>query len=282
MKKSKILVPALAVLALGMAASVTGTVAWFTTNSKAFADQIAIKSQVPSALFIKGTNDFVISTGKDSITDTEVHHGLGTPSHSLLPVHPNSSALASNKKLGLYPASTYSVQPTNTSSGTAATYDETHYLTGSKDDTNGNAVLTATGLDNYALWTRESIVRKGEAATTPAQYTLHADVTLSGISENYAYRTVRVGFLTTKNNGDAWSWVESTRLAARTSDETSLSFSQIDVATAVNDNSVLNIAVVIWIEGSDENCTSSIFQVPYTWTFDIQYSATQTQAASNS
>lgn len=35
MKKTKILVPALAVLALGMAASVTGTVAWYTATSNA-------------------------------------------------------------------------------------------------------------------------------------------------------------------------------------------------------------------------------------------------------
>lgn len=35
MKKTKILIPALAVLALGMAASVTGTVAWYTADSNA-------------------------------------------------------------------------------------------------------------------------------------------------------------------------------------------------------------------------------------------------------
>ena len=35
MKKTKILVPALAVLALGMAASVTGTVAWYTADANA-------------------------------------------------------------------------------------------------------------------------------------------------------------------------------------------------------------------------------------------------------
>ncbi len=40
MKKTRILVPALAILALGMAASVTGTVAWFTANTQVKAESI--------------------------------------------------------------------------------------------------------------------------------------------------------------------------------------------------------------------------------------------------
>lgn len=40
MKKSKILVPALGILALGMSAAVTGTVAWFTTNKTVSAESL--------------------------------------------------------------------------------------------------------------------------------------------------------------------------------------------------------------------------------------------------
>ncbi len=52
MKKTKILVPALAVLALGMAASVTGTVAWFAANNVVNANGMYLRSTTPSSLVI--------------------------------------------------------------------------------------------------------------------------------------------------------------------------------------------------------------------------------------
>ena len=55
MKKTKILVPALAVLALGMAASVTGTVAWFAANNVVYANGMQIQSSTPSSLAIGQT-----------------------------------------------------------------------------------------------------------------------------------------------------------------------------------------------------------------------------------
>lgn len=52
MKKTKILVPAMAVLALGMAAAVTGTVAWFSANNVVTANNMIFKSVTPSSLAI--------------------------------------------------------------------------------------------------------------------------------------------------------------------------------------------------------------------------------------
>ena len=52
MKKTKILVPAMAVLALGMAATVTGTVAWFSANNVVSADGMHIQSTTPASLVI--------------------------------------------------------------------------------------------------------------------------------------------------------------------------------------------------------------------------------------
>ncbi len=55
MKKTKILVPAMAVLALGMAAAVTGTVAWFSANNVVTANRMMFKSVTPSSLAISDT-----------------------------------------------------------------------------------------------------------------------------------------------------------------------------------------------------------------------------------
>ncbi len=52
MKKTKVLVPAMAVLALGMAAAVTGTVAWFSSNNVVTANRMMFKSVTPSSLAI--------------------------------------------------------------------------------------------------------------------------------------------------------------------------------------------------------------------------------------
>lgn len=52
MKKSKILAPALAILCLSTAASVTGTVAWFAANNTVTADGMAIRASAPASIVI--------------------------------------------------------------------------------------------------------------------------------------------------------------------------------------------------------------------------------------
>ena len=55
MKKNKILVPALAILALGTAASVTGTVAWFSANGNVTVSGMAVHTSVSSNMLISAT-----------------------------------------------------------------------------------------------------------------------------------------------------------------------------------------------------------------------------------
>lgn len=56
MKKTKILVPAMALLALSTAASVTGTVAWFSMNDKVSVTGMNVHTNVGSNLLISATN----------------------------------------------------------------------------------------------------------------------------------------------------------------------------------------------------------------------------------
>ena len=71
MKKTKILVPALAVLALGMAASVTGTVAWFAANNVVNANGMKIQSTTPSSLAISKAIVDGTGIGKATAIDFE-------------------------------------------------------------------------------------------------------------------------------------------------------------------------------------------------------------------
>ncbi len=66
MKKTKILVPAMAVLALGMAAAVTGTVAWYSSTNIVYANGIQAQSKTAQSLQISDA-----STGPWS---TSVNH----------------------------------------------------------------------------------------------------------------------------------------------------------------------------------------------------------------
>ena len=56
MKKTKIVVPALAVLLLSTAASVSGTVAWFSMNNKVTVTGMSVTTKVSSSILISETN----------------------------------------------------------------------------------------------------------------------------------------------------------------------------------------------------------------------------------
>ena len=58
MKKSKIIIPALAMLVMSTAATVTGTVAWFSANKNVYAEGMMVKAQAEGSLVITAGNHF--------------------------------------------------------------------------------------------------------------------------------------------------------------------------------------------------------------------------------
>lgn len=64
MKKSKVLVPALGILCLGMAAAVTGTVAWYSSNTRVSAIGMNVKAATSKNLVISTNN----TLGQDEAT----------------------------------------------------------------------------------------------------------------------------------------------------------------------------------------------------------------------
>ena len=82
MKKTKIIVPALGMLLLSTAASVTGTVAWFATNSAVQANGVRLTVKSDSSFLIIGTeNNLATVQGANSITAN-----LTTVTAEVLPV----------------------------------------------------------------------------------------------------------------------------------------------------------------------------------------------------
>ncbi len=89
MKKSKILVPALGILALGMSAAVTGTVAWFSTNRTVYANGIQFQSATAQSL--------VIALAETGPWGTVVNHNVAAKDATLMPAY-LLDTLEGNKK----------------------------------------------------------------------------------------------------------------------------------------------------------------------------------------
>ena len=283
MKKTKILIPALSILALGMAASVTGTVAWFTQNAIATATGISVQSRVPSALYING--QLLASTEGDSLTLDTVSHTA--TAQTLDPVH---MAFESNV-LSLQTPATWTTQPGQGSAGNAATYSVVGTITGGE-----NAVTPTSSVNSYVKYVTESIVRKRSDSTD--KYNLLADVTINNIDttnsdEATAYLTLRVGFMYSNDDGTNWYWsssvvennVESGRPTQTTPSgdvataKSAVYVADFNVTAAANaadakacqDNKVVNVVPVIWLEGQDPACYAKNFQKIYNWSIDISY-----------
>ena len=113
MKKTKVIIPALGILLLSTAASVTGTVAWFSANSTVYANGMQVKAKAESALVI--SNALAVGTA------TEVN--FTTAASTLVPATHNSTIAV----------------------GDSMTFAS---ATGLKYNTNPSAVNPATGLAN--------------------------------------------------------------------------------------------------------------------------------------
>ena len=287
MKKTKVLIPALSILALGMAASVTGTVAWFTATAKAKAEGIAVKTIVPSSMFID--NQFhAVAEGNALTLDTITYEAAAT---QLDPIHMDKTNIAdTNKRVEAVKPSAYSTQPTQSNPGVASAYaDIVGSIALGTDD--GLPTITQTNFANYALALEQSIVTKKTGADAQS-YTLGATVSVSGIAttgteakkanERLAYLTLRSGFLYTSDGGSSWSFVGQAKNGETFNDgdtarpgalsEGAASFSEVQIGSA-HYNSVVCVVPVFWLEGSDSNAYANRFQDTYNWTIEVSYRA---------
>jgi hypothetical protein len=78
MKKSKILAPALAILCLSTAASVTGTVAWFAANNVVYANNLTVHANTQASLII--SEAFPATGNLTSVSFTDESLGLNAAS----------------------------------------------------------------------------------------------------------------------------------------------------------------------------------------------------------
>ena len=132
MKKTKIVIPALAVLLLSTAASVSGTVAWFSMNTALNVTGMTVTTKVSSSLQIAETNDEALFKNDDL---PQARSGILEPASTIDGVDfyytTNANALgdANAEQYKAYSeAANPAVDPTNTlSSAKAAASAKTYY-----------------------------------------------------------------------------------------------------------------------------------------------------------
>ena len=231
MKKTKIIVPALGILLLSTAASVTGTVAWFTTNNTVTASSMTVKAVVSGNLFIKeGMN--VAYANINAISADITMSAL-----ALQPADINFADGSADVRIPLTYAE--SKAPTIDSAGQAATWSSVGLITATtKADTTVNYVATA-------------FVSLANKQTNPSTFGLKPTCTVTVNDAQYNLAgALRAGMIIQPDGGTA-AYYESGNASVS---GTTVTLAWTSFPTALEDNVAHRAALMLWYEGEDEDC----------------------------
>ena len=242
MKKTKVIIPALGILLLSTAASVTGTVAWFTTNNSVTASTMTVKAVVTGNLFIK--------EGKTAALDeiNAVSASLSSSATALAPVDVIADGTVGAK---MQLPKTYSTDPTVGGAGTVATYDTAF---GSITPT------SASGNAGYVLADFVSIANKQTVAST---FFINPTVKVQVNNDDLLAKALRAGIVIAQEDdgvlGSA-AYYESgdAAVAVDATDSKTYATLTFNGTTSypknLNDNKVYRLALMLWFEGDDTDC----------------------------
>ena len=301
MKKSKIIVPALGILAFSTAAAVTGTVAWFTANRLATVknDQITVVNPEEGLILykvVKVANTKVTGVNGSGVPDTpnlaSVTHANDGTNQGVLrdaSVDLSGSTVAAYKSI------------LNESTGVRTGFEALDALT-DKD------TKKFDGKDIYYL-TAFTASFKVNRVDTAHDASLFLDVANSTITEpNYATagkasKALRFGFKTADQwfvwaplteddtvkyvhkdgeNAPAETALTTGQFVKGTTTTSSLDDSSGPMAKAtataypeylgiLKDDADLDVTIYTWFEGSDSNCVNEQFKVSAAFTADLKF-----------
>lgn len=269
MKKTKIIVPALGVLLLSTAASVTGTVAWFSMNNFVTAEGMNVKAKAENGIVISNA---AAANGSWKDSATSLHS-------STLEVKPTSTVAAatwvhstSNDAADENTGNAYAVLTTAVDSATGAgyvdenensTYDsatESVYysmhsfyikssaqaITNTLYITNVKATLPTTQNSENLNKALRVLVKLNGAATAKVYSPVYAAAEYDVATEAGAFDTVAKTTVTPIN-------ASGTNGLIATASQEFLP----NQAIPANDGTPLQIDVYLYFEGEDPNCISN-------------------------
>ena len=247
MKKTKILVPAVAVLALGMAASVTGTVAWFSMNTTVQADGMRISAVTSKSLMISlaETTGYTTSVTVDATLS------------SILPVSPvySSASLAQSTSGTAVTAAPDFVRvnlATNDVTNpalSAATYTIAEAYTANKVGSNAESdyylIDNGTNFASDDIW----LLYSGDAQTAPTS-AINAQIICNRGSDYDLDDAFRVGILDLNTNSKMYVWAP---FAGTTNTEVVINVNNF---MTLSNGVAEKLTLYSWFEGTDAACTT--------------------------
>lgn len=260
MKKSKIIVPAVALLALGMAASVTSTVAWFSSNSSVSASDLTVA--------VQGSNSLTISNGHSAYnwvyslewTDSALTMAPVTPivgTYDATIAH-YVSVQASGENAGKYTKGSLAEQAVTTSTLSFIKPGQ------GKVAADGSAAAIATSAEgadnsaNYGAAANTDILYKDFALKLAGKVgdvgTIGGTVTVTPAAEKEIDDSFRVGLLDlTTSRFTVYGWTAGSTLSDGHYPVINFDSFNMDASYAGHEVDY-KFRLITWYEGEDKTC----------------------------
>jgi len=243
MKFTRKLIPALAMLIVSATMMSTASFAWFSMNSTVTASGMKVQAAAPANLYIK--DDFVAVS---DCNDTAVTWTNGAST-----LTPTTLAFDANVLTAKYPQE-WTTAPTPDTAGVASTFKTVGTLTCSKDGDIAKAE-NASEFTSYVVYEELTVVRKVQV-TAAAAYDLKATVSVENVDNTVnIWKALRVGFLTSKDQGTTWNYANATEDATLVG--TTATFTEIQLGENITDNTAFSVVLVVWYEGTDADCIAN-------------------------
>ena len=243
MKKTKILVPALGMLLLGTAASVTGTVAWFSLNTTVTANGMQIKAKSDNTyLLISKTNTTASAIQTENVKTVDA--GINATIYASAPcLTAEQAALlpaSTGKKVGEDPITVAGAQITN--AATAAEYTNWYTAEAAAPSAATMAAGTARQLTAFTNYVVVQNFYLTVAAGANGANNLSLTSTISQYSTGNDVNAVKY-LITTSDGGYA--------AISTANNGTPVSISGSN--TTLSDSIVLTVTLYIYYDGNEEH-----------------------------
>lgn len=246
MKKTRKLIPALAMLLISAVMMSTASFAWFSLNSTVTAGNMEVKATTGANLYIaKGASVAVDAITGISVDDLSVNATALNPAN-VVKDGTGTAALIQD-------AATFTTEPTVNGAGAAETFTKIGTVS-------ATAPANEAGKDisDYAAVAFVSIARKQTVAAT---YDLTATCSITLDAESQLNKALRVAVVINNNVYIATDVNTASGTATFT----------ITGISGLEDNTAYSAALLVWFEGEDSDCTANnavtLSANTATWTF---------------
>ena len=252
MKKTKIIIPALGMLLLSTAASITGTVAWFSMNTTVTATGMQVQAKAQAGLVISNA-----SNGTYDASATTVK----TTCAQLLPGSTADFATWLTS-VSTNPGSANTQQAYTAGVAWTANNVDAHYVLHDFYIRSSSATALTVASLNVNSVTATRIPQQGESEQEPVALSnlskaLRVGVNFENSSNHYIYAPISgaITSYTVQNAAGAYDANARTSVTALSGSTVSSDTSKTQIPG--NTANGLHAYVYIWFEGEDANCISN-------------------------